>query len=274
MWGNSPKIKQEKMEHVRYIYVSSANHPIVYNKGKKDDFQVRIIEGDFAYAMNDADYFEVINEYTDGTTREFLKDVVNKLTRRVDILFDDRYNSLEQINTEIQCENLDVVKSVGYNTILLTKIVRNFVAWLKKELKERNIKDTDSKLEEAFVIIFLAMISEWYYISNIKKDTNKRNMSSWQHRVKTIGLYQVIDGRLSPIDASNWSKGKSRQSISKELEKLRLNKMECQLGELSETEYTALKEQCANLFNDKQVMKEYNSWADYISSCKIPPIIF
>ena len=250
MWGSSPKIKQEEMYHVRYIYVSSANHPIVYNKGKKDDFQVRIIEGDCAYAMNDADYFEVINEYTDETTREFLKDVVNKLTRKVDILFDDRYNSLEQINTEIQCENLDVVKSVGYNTILLTKIVRNFVAWLKNELKERNIKDTESKLEEAFVIIFLAMISEWYYISNIKKNTNKRNMSIWQHRVKTIGLYQVIDGILSPLDASNWSKCKSRQSISKELEKLGLNKMECQLGELSEEEYTELNNQCASLFSN------------------------
>ena len=50
--------------------------------------------------------------------------------------------------------------------------------------------------------------------------------------------------------------------------------MECQLGELSETEYTVLKEQCANSFNDKQVMKEYNSWTDYISSSKISPIIF
>lgn len=87
-------------------------------------------------------------------------------------------------------------------------------------------------------------------------------------------MYQVIDGILSPLDASNWSKDKSRQSISKELEKLRLNKMECQLGELSETEYTVLKEQCANSFNDKQVMKEYNSWTDYISSSKISPIIF
>ena len=217
----------------------------------KDDFQVRIIEDDIAYAMKDEDYFKVIKEYTNGTTKDFLKDVVNKLTMKVDSLFGNRYNSLEQTDREIQCENLDVVKSIGYNTILLTKIVRDFVAWFKKELKERNIKDTDSKLEEAFVIIFLAMISEWYYISNIKKDTNKRNMSIWQHRVKTIGLYQVLDWGLTPLEASNWSKGKSRQDISKELEKLGLNKMECQLGELSETEYTTLKKQCANLFKGK-----------------------
>lgn len=251
MWGNSPKIKQEEMEHVRYIYVSSANHPIVYNKGMKDDFQVRIIEDDIAYAMKDEDYFKVIKEYTNETTKDFLKDVVKNLTRKVDILFDERYNSFEQKNPKIKCKNLDVVKSVGYNTILLTKIVRDFVVWFKKELKKRNIEDTDSKLEEAFVIIFLAMISEWYYISNIKKNTNKRNMSIWQHRVKTIALYQVIDGKFSPLAASNWSKGQSRQNISTELERLELNKMECQLGELSETEYTALKKQCANLFNDK-----------------------
>lgn len=249
MWGSSPKIKQEEMTHVRYIYVSSANRPIVYNKGKKDDFQVRIIEDNFAYAMKDSDYFEVIKEYTDETTKEFLKDVVNKLTRRVDILFEERYNSLEQTNTEIQCKNLDVVNSVGYNTILLTKIVRDFVSWFKNELEERNIKDTESKLEEAFVIIFLAMVSEWYYISNIKKKTNKRNMSIWQHRVKTIGLYQVIEGILSPLDASNWSRGKTSQCISEELENLGLNKMECQLGELSEEEYTALNNQCDILFN-------------------------
>lgn len=249
MWGSSPKIKQEEMEHVRYIYVSSANHPIVYNKGKKDDFQVRIIEDNFAYAMKDSDYFEVIKEYTDETTKEFLKDVVNKLTRKVDILFDERYNSLEQTNLEIQCENLDVVTSVGYNTILLTKTVRNFVKWFKEELENRNIEDPESKLEEAFVIIFLAMISEWYYISNIKRETDRRNKSIWQHRVKVIGLYQVIEDIFSPLEASNWSKAKSAQYISNELDRLGLNNQECHLGELTEEEYIVLKNQCDNLFN-------------------------
>lgn len=250
MWGNSPRIRQEDMENVRYIYISSANHPIVYNKGQKDDFQVRIIENGLAYAMKDVDYFEVIQEYSNEINREFLKDVVNKLTRKVDILFDERYNSLEQTNLEIQCENLDVVTSVGYNTILLTKTVRNFVKWFKEELENRNIEDTESKLEEAFVIIFLAMISEWYYISSIRRETNRRNKSIWQHRVKVIGLYQVIEDILSPLDASNWSKAKSAQNISNELDRLGLNNQECHLGELTEEEYIDLKNQCDNLFSN------------------------
>ena len=131
----------------------------------------------------------------------------------------------------------------------MTKTVRNFVKWFKEELENRNIEDPESKLEEAFVIIFLAMISEWYYISNIKRETNRRNKSIWQHRVKVIGLYQVIEDIFSPLEASNWSKAKSAQYISNELDRLGLNNQECHLGELTEEEYIVLKNQCDNLFN-------------------------
>ena len=210
MWGNSPYIPATRMNNPRKMYVSRSHRAIYYNHGSKDDFQVRIVTEDGrAYGMLDKDYFSILKERYEQDA-DTIRLAVQTFARRIDIDTGHYYPSIISENTNNSAYQVKsnhsfntMQDTFGYNTALLRERLMNFREWFTS----RVIHDEDSALEEALVVIYLGMIAEWYYVSP------RQTKSIWQHRMKLLGIEQVLSGELSPDAASNWSKGKGANII-------------------------------------------------------------
>lgn len=72
------------------------------------------------------------------------------------------------------------------------------------EIREIATKYKDTlKVDKLLGFFYLSMISEWYYINR------HGTRSILKHRVKKLGVYQVLFLDMRPDDAANYSKNKS-----------------------------------------------------------------
>lgn len=201
MWGSeiSPRLACN-LRGVRKMYTSSAGHEIVYNMGGKDNFQVSIIEKEYAYSMKDVDYFTIVSKYY----QDYPSQIDNCLKWFSKIIDRDAGNLYDTFSAPKELReqpfNISDPSSFGYNNTLITTNLRKFHTKFSKS----NIKDINSELEEALVIIYLAMISEWYYGFEYGRIDNGQR-SIWQHRIKLLGLQQVLSGQFTPQQAATWS---------------------------------------------------------------------
>jgi hypothetical protein len=211
MWGNSPYISASQMHNARKMYVSHSNRKIYYNHGNKDDFQVRVVTQDGrAYAMLDKDYFSVLQErYVQN--QNAIRLALRIFTRDIDMNAGNFYSSIITDNTDggsfkVKFDHaFNTHKNTfGYDTQSIKTRLIHFQEWFSS----RVLDDPDSALEEALVVIYLGMIAEWYYVSR------SGHKSKWQHRMKLLGIAQVLSGELNPTAASNWSKGKKDSTIT------------------------------------------------------------
>ena len=207
MWGNQNYRDFNKLKKpIREMAVSTSGNKIVYNLGNKkvnpDKFQVSLIEEvnneKRAYSMGDADYFNIIKKYYKGDNINVIDQSIKTFVEFIDKAAGvyDTYGSSEigkvySGEFDIYSEN-----TFGYQNQDIIKKIKKFQEWYLSQ----EISDENSELEEALIIIFLAMISEWYYLGRYN------NKSKWQHRVKLFGIYQVEKGILSPEEAAQWSK--------------------------------------------------------------------
>lgn len=207
MWGKQNyRDFNELKKPIREMAVSTSGNKIVYNLGNKkvnpDKFQVSLIEEvnneKRAYSMGDADYFNIIKKYYKGVNIKVIDQAIKTFVKFIDKAagFYDTYGSSEigkdySGKFDIYSEN-----TFGYQNQDIIEKIKKFQEWYLSQ----EISDENSELEEALIIIFLAMISEWYYLGKYN------NKSKWQHRVKLFGIYQVETGELSPEEAAQWSK--------------------------------------------------------------------
>jgi hypothetical protein len=199
MWGNIIPRPFTSLNNVRKIITSSAGHDIVYNSGGKDSFQVSIIENGSAYSMRDVDYFTVVlNHYEQNP--EQINNCLIWFTTLIDKDAGGFYDTFKGaiLNSP---QRFDITgNTFGYNDQLLKQ---NLMAF-RSRFTASKFTDPTGELEESLSIIYLAMVSEWYYGFDYDGiDTGKR--SKWQHRVKLLGLSQVLSGQLTPLQASKWS---------------------------------------------------------------------
>ncbi|WP_143461371.1 DUF7004 family protein [Levilactobacillus enshiensis] len=68
-------------------------------------------------------------------------------------------------------------------------------------------------LHKLFDCFYMTMISEWYY------KTTRGQPSKLKHRIKRLGVYQVIHEGMSPEAAANYSKHKSARDLDQEMKK-------------------------------------------------------
>lgn len=206
MWGSQrPRDFHRLKQPIRILATSSSGHEIVYNKGNKlinaDEFQVSIIENvdgkRLAYSMGDVDYFEIIKKYYFGTNIRIIDLAIRSFVKFIDenTGFYKTYSKSESGRNYLGNFDINSRDTFGYQDNLIAKKIKNFQDWFQQQEIENN-----AELEEALIIIFLAMISEWYYLGRYN------NKSKWQHRVKLFGIYQVTQNILSPEEASQWSK--------------------------------------------------------------------
>ncbi|CAM4150800.1 hypothetical protein H9L01_05410 [Erysipelothrix inopinata] len=215
MWGNAKIQDSNMLEAQREMYTSKRGNKIIYNKGGKDNFQVSIIECDTndAYAMRDVDYFEVILKYSNKYEVEILS-LIRQMSEFIDQnaggFYDSFIGLIFEPNEPFDINNRN---TFGYNDQLHINNIINIV----DTYDGMEIEDPESELEEALVIIYLAMVSEWYYgFSYGGIDSGKR--SKWQHRMKILGLHQVINRDLTPECAARYSIRLGEDQISDALE--------------------------------------------------------
>lgn len=200
------------------MYISKSGHEIYFNWGGKDEFQVSIIENRNAYPMGDIDYFNIVKKYYHDENRIKINYCLNFLARTIDKDAGNFYETFS-MGGQDKTVKFDITKNTfGYDNDLLKQNLGVF----KSGYTKLNFKDDYSELEEALVIIYLAMVAEWYYgFAYGRIDIGRR--SKWQHRIKLLGLFQVLHGNISPHDAANWSKGKGVRDIAQELKKYHIN---------------------------------------------------
>ncbi len=216
MWGTAQPRPYHLLTNVRAMITSSAGHDIIYAHGGKDDFQVCILENGYAYPMGDVDYFTVVLQYS-GRFRQQIYTYLSEFARSIDTAAGGFYDTFESAVLPAP-QQFDIQQGTfGYDSQWLKA---NLLAF-KSEFAASGALHTKTELEEALSIIFLAMVSEWYYGFDYQgNDTGRR--SKWQHRIKLLGLYQVISGQLSPQCASRWSYSIPEQQMSAALRQFRL----------------------------------------------------
>ena len=226
MWGNTQPKVFSSLKNCRLMYTSKNGHQIFYNDGSKDSFQVSILEGQYAYAMGDVDYFGVVQKYYVGNNISKIDGCLEFFTKLIDNASGNFYDTYKGF-PKSKPYYFDITKNTfGYDTLSIQNNLNNF----KHGYTQLAINENDSELEEALVIIYLAMISEWYYGFDYncdKFDTGRR--SKWQHRMKLLGLKQVFFGGYSPKEAANWSKHKKTEELSTELKKYNIYDQQIQL---------------------------------------------
>lgn len=226
MWGNTQPKMFSDLKNLRLMYTSKNGHQIFYNDGSKDSFQVSILEGQYAYAMGDVDYFCVVQKYYVGNNISKIDRCLEFFAKLIDNASGNFYDTFSGL-PKPQPYYFDVTKNTfGYDTLSIQNNLNTFKQkYMKSQFNEQN-----SELEEALVIIYLAMISEWYYGFDYhydKVDTGRR--SKWQHRMKLLGLRQVIWGGKCPQEAASWSKHKKTEEVSPELKKYNIYDQPIQL---------------------------------------------
>jgi hypothetical protein len=190
------------------MITSTVGHDIVYNSGGKDNFQVSIIENGSAYPMGDVDYFTIVLKYY----VQFPKQIDNCLRWFAGTIDKDAGGFYDTFQGAILSspQHFDILgNTFGYNDQLLKQNLTTF----RSKFGASGFSDPTGELEEALSIIYLAMVSEWYYgLDYGGVDTGRR--SKWQHRVKLLGLSQVLSGQLTPLQASKWSFGAGASKFS------------------------------------------------------------
>lgn len=206
------------------MYTLKNGHQIFYNDGGKDNFQVSILEGQYAYAMGDVDYFGIVQKYYTGDNIPKINECLNFFAKLIDNASGNFYDTFIGF-PKPEPYYFDITKNTfGYDTLSIQNNLNNF----RHGYTQLALNENDSELEEALVIIYLAMISEWYYGFDYNKfDTGRR--SKWQHRMKLLGLRQVIWGGKCPQEAANWSKHKKTEEVSPELKKYNIYDQPIQL---------------------------------------------
>lgn len=205
MWGTQKPVDVSDLINVRLITTSTNGNQIVYSRGNKpinpDDFKVSIIENDLAYGMKDEDYFNKIIEFNTPEFSNTIWTAIKTFARKIDNL-SNTYKTFN-LDQELVGGDFNITPqgetTFGYNTNIITTEVENFRNWFNQIEFTRDANE----LEEALIIIFLAMISEWYYHGRTG------NKSKWQHRIKMIGLHQILFEGYSAFDTSVWSKNPS-----------------------------------------------------------------
>lgn len=77
----------------------------------------------------------------------------------------------------------------------------------------QNFGSNQLMIEKLFECFYLTMIAEWYYV-----DSNG-NPSRLKHRIKQLGVYQVLFQYINPQDAAEYSKNKSSKQLDFEMKK-------------------------------------------------------
>ncbi|WEV54410.1 hypothetical protein OZX65_06680 [Leuconostocaceae bacterium ESL0723] len=220
MWGHSkPKEVSSLEKSKRVMYISQSGHEIIYNEGSKDSFQVSVVEGKWAYPQRDVDYFRVVKCYYTSGYKSMIDSCLQFFVGLIGRDAGNLYGTYDGNPVE-QPYFFDIEENTfGYNDSLIRGNLERFKA---KYLQICPIEMVP-ELEEALVVIYLAMISEWYYGATYwKTNTGKQKRSKWQHRIKLLGLSQVLNGQYSCEEAAKWSFRKNVDEISSELSKYQI----------------------------------------------------
>lgn len=170
MWrSQKPREFHMLKQPIRVLATSSSGHEIVYNKGNKlknaDEFQVSIIENvndkRLAYSMGDVDYFKILKKYYFDSNIEIIDLAIRTFVEFIDenAGFYNTYS--KSISGENYSERFDINSrdTFGYQDEVIANKITKFQDWFQQQEIDNN-----AELEEALIIIFLAMISEWYYL--------------------------------------------------------------------------------------------------------------
>lgn len=171
-------------ENKRQIITSSAGNSIYFSRGHKakyaDDYQVTIEFDDGVYGVKDSDYFRfLLTVYNEGQYSKAITDLLIEVF--------DGVTDMACRTTGNPGSDSNVIRATQK---LQSKVLKIFNNYLYKE-----------GLEEAVLILFLAMIAEWYYLN-----PRNGNRSVYQHRMKWLAIRQVLSGDLTPEEAADFSR--------------------------------------------------------------------
>lgn len=184
MWIKKAKLRELEYntEQKRVMAYPRSGHNIFYSLGHKkvnpDNYQVTIEYENGLYGALDEDYLDLIaREYTQSDKKSELIE-----------LFRSMFNAVSVVAVADNGKPSDA--SIKHATENLQSYIDN------TDFDVTNKFD----FEEAMLIYFLAMFSEWYYVGKWN------NKSVYQHRVKLLALKQVLITNMSPHEAAEFSK--------------------------------------------------------------------
>ena len=140
-----------------------------YARGYKDDWCVYYYVGDETpIPPRDQDYFNELLELGDTYGREYVYEDFVKIYEKTD----------NNPNTKM-------------------------VEFIQALVKERYPKEEYHRIVKLFVIYYMAMVAEYYYVNRFRRP------SRLNKRTKRLGVYQILFGGLTVLQAKDFSKGKS-----------------------------------------------------------------
>lgn len=196
-WIKTKGKRVDTLKNIRTMAVTSRGYRIIFNQGEKDVYQVSVVVGDEAFSARDSDYFSVLVANPQNNAA-ILKLFFN--------LFDDVTNLAEVTNGDPAVDE-DVIRS------RLTKLHYWINNQILNQVKIDSVREYFLDLEESLLVIYLAMIAEWYYVN-----------TKFAHRIKLLAILQMFYDSMAPEEVSQWSKTKNRKntktSITSEMKRL------------------------------------------------------